>query len=66
MSKVILRGGPVDGAEIETGDRSVLVTGEEHGMPGMVARYRRTRTREGDRVVFRFREWDRVIARIAT
>jgi hypothetical protein len=56
---VLLSGGPFDGQRVpRPSDRSLLVE-----MPDseMVARYRQSR----DRDVFRFREYDRVVVRVA-
>lgn len=68
---VILRGGPVDGAIVvpSPDSRSIVVTGEDHGAPGMVARYRLSKATEsvdGEELrVYRFKEWDRVVMRLA-
>ena len=59
---VLLRGGPLDGqwAEVEWGTTLIC---EGDGVPeGMIARYRPTRDRRSG--IYRFREWDRVVARI--
>ena len=61
---VILRDGPADGAMLATNTNAVLVDGREHGRPGEVARYRQTKAKEGDMTVYRFKEWDRVVARL--
>lgn len=65
MSKVLLEGGPADGIEVEASGWSPLII-EGHGVPdGMVARYRRKRQRDAQgRIVFSFREWDRVVLRV--
>lgn len=64
-SNVILHGGPADGALVATDSASVLVRGEDHGRPGQVARYRRTRTKieAGTLTVYGFKGWDEVIGR---
>lgn len=61
--KVTLEGGPFDGQEVEVSCWGASLVLEGGDVPeGMVARYRPTRIKTPP--TYRFREYDRVVARL--